>query len=264
MRAGQVRGGVQHPARGTACRTSCTTWRPTRASSGARRPPWASPGSRCCCSSRTRPAGTGALRAVPGSIHNHPRACYTYPQTLLCQPCAPVCNAYVRRLVGAVQCAPTYVLLPSALHPAAVGSTALNRRCRAVLGGVRIGRWVAIFISTGLFCAHVRRRLGWVSPLGPITVASLSIGAVWAGGLERRAGIRVVGAIQPGLPPLTVCVHGISPPFDAYVHAQRRVVEFHMHLVSHSWPAPADCESIPGCAPRLTRAGVPERTCKRL
>ena len=50
----------------------------------------------------------------------------------------------------------------------------------------------------------MRRRLGWVSPLGPITVATLSIGAVWGFGLEQRAGIRVVGAIQPGLPPLTV------------------------------------------------------------
>lgn len=43
-----------------------------------------------------------------------------------------------------------------------------------------------------------------MSPLGPITVASLSIVAVWGGGLEQSAGIRVVGAIQPGLPPLTV------------------------------------------------------------
>ena len=59
-----------------------------------------------------------------------------------------------------------------------------------------------------VFGALVRRRLGWVSPLGPISVAVLSIGAVWGGGLEQRAGIRVVGAIQPGLPPLTVRSRG--------------------------------------------------------
>lgn len=50
----------------------------------------------------------------------------------------------------------------------------------------------------------MRRRLSWVSPLGPITVATLSITAVWAGGLKDRYGIRAVGAIEPGLPRLTV------------------------------------------------------------
>jgi hypothetical protein len=43
-----------------------------------------------------------------------------------------------------------------------------------------------------------------VSPLGPITVATLSITAVWAGGLKDRYGIRNVGAIEPGLPHVTV------------------------------------------------------------
>jgi MFS superfamily sulfate permease-like transporter len=48
------------------------------------------------------------------------------------------------------------------------------------------------------------RRLAWVSPLGPITVATLSITAVWAGNLQDRFGVKIVGAIEAGLPRFTV------------------------------------------------------------
>lgn len=48
------------------------------------------------------------------------------------------------------------------------------------------------------------RRLAWMGPLGPITVATLSVTAVWAGKLEEHFGIKVVGPIQAGLPPITV------------------------------------------------------------
>lgn len=43
-----------------------------------------------------------------------------------------------------------------------------------------------------------------MAPLGPITVATVSVTAVWAGRLEERFGIKVVGPIQAGLPPITV------------------------------------------------------------
>ncbi len=43
-----------------------------------------------------------------------------------------------------------------------------------------------------------------MGPLGPITVATLSVTAVWAGQLEERFGIKVVGPIQAGMPPITV------------------------------------------------------------
>lgn len=43
-----------------------------------------------------------------------------------------------------------------------------------------------------------------MGPLGPITVATLSVTAVWAGKLEEHFGIKVVGPIEAGLPPITV------------------------------------------------------------
>jgi hypothetical protein len=43
-----------------------------------------------------------------------------------------------------------------------------------------------------------------MGPLGPITVAVLSIGAVWFGDLQARVGIELVGKIDPGLPAFTV------------------------------------------------------------
>lgn len=53
--------------------------------------------------------------------------------------------------------------------------------------------------------AHVyHRRLQWVGALGPISVAALSITAVYLGDLQRRAGMAVVGSITAGLPHLTV------------------------------------------------------------
>ena len=44
-------------------------------------------------------------------------------------------------------------------------------------------------------------------PLGPITVASLSILLVWTCELHEKLGLKVVGHIDAGLPPLTVSFH---------------------------------------------------------
>ena len=48
------------------------------------------------------------------------------------------------------------------------------------------------------------RQLQWIGALGPISVAALSITAVYLGDLQRRAGMAVVGSITAGLPHLTV------------------------------------------------------------
>ena len=49
----------------------------------------------------------------------------------------------------------------------------------------------------------VCRQLQWIGALGPISVASLSISAVYLGNLQQRAGIAVVGSITGGLPEMT-------------------------------------------------------------
>ena len=66
---------------------------------------------------------------------------------------------------------------------------------------------------------HLRRKLQWLTPLGPITVASVSIISVWGFRLEDKLGLKVVGHIEAGLPPLTVSCH--------LRHLSR--------TVSHSW-----------------------------
>ena len=43
--------------------------------------------------------------------------------------------------------------------------------------------------------------------MGPITVASVSIISVWGFRLEDKLGLKVVGHIEAGLPPLTVSCH---------------------------------------------------------
>lgn len=48
------------------------------------------------------------------------------------------------------------------------------------------------------------RQLQWIGALGPISVAALSISAVYLGDLQHRAGMAVVGSITAGLPHLTV------------------------------------------------------------
>ena len=48
------------------------------------------------------------------------------------------------------------------------------------------------------------RRFQWVGALGPISVATLSITAVYLGNLQQKAGIAIVGSISGGLPGCTI------------------------------------------------------------
>ena len=43
-----------------------------------------------------------------------------------------------------------------------------------------------------------------MAPLGPITLAVISIAVVWGGNLRSAYDVKVIGHIQAGLPPLTV------------------------------------------------------------
>ena len=48
------------------------------------------------------------------------------------------------------------------------------------------------------------RRLASLACLGPVVVAMVSITLVWTLNLHEKRGIKIVGAIQPGLPPVTM------------------------------------------------------------
>ncbi|EIE27094.1 sulfate permease [Coccomyxa subellipsoidea C-169] len=63
--------------------------------------------------------------------------------------------------------------------------------------------WIALLVAIKS-APRFHKRVAWMGPLGPITVATLSVTAVWAGQLEERFGIKVVGPIQAGMPPITV------------------------------------------------------------
>lgn len=49
-----------------------------------------------------------------------------------------------------------------------------------------------------------------MAPLGPITVAVVSISLVWARSLDQTLGMSIVGPIEAGLPPLTVGPQSVS------------------------------------------------------
>lgn len=60
------------------------------------------------------------------------------------------------------------------------------------------------WILTQKFPSPPCRALSPFASLGPISVAAISIALVWGAELHERAGILVVGRIQPGLPSPTV------------------------------------------------------------
>ncbi|KAK9814415.1 hypothetical protein WJX72_005609 [[Myrmecia] bisecta] len=63
--------------------------------------------------------------------------------------------------------------------------------------------WITTLFAIKRLAAR-SKRLSWLGAMGPITVTLLSISSVWLGHLHERAGIRVVGKMVGGLPPVTV------------------------------------------------------------
>jgi MFS superfamily sulfate permease-like transporter len=66
-----------------------------------------------------------------------------------------------------------------------------------------------------LGCCELHRKLSWMRPLGPLTVTVLSILLVWAARLDVSPGVKIVGHIPAGLPPMTVDLWFPMPYFEA-------------------------------------------------
>jgi sulfate transporter 4 len=87
----------------------------------------------------------------------------------------------------------------------------VHEQIKDYLANMHQFRWQEYLMGSSLLllmllikhCGKRYQRLKWLRPLGPITACIIGLVAVSAGNLTAK-GIKVVGAIPKGLPPVTV------------------------------------------------------------
>ena len=115
---------------------------------------------------------------------------HTIVSACICR--APLCIATPQHTTAPLDLEPQHTV------QTAVNQVLLEKQCWQCISAVNMH-------TADARAAHIsHRRLQWIGALGPISVAALSITAVYLGDLQRRAGMAVVGSITAGLPHPTV------------------------------------------------------------